>query len=80
MSYLQPKALNYNSSFFPDCMDQAEGLDTGLNGVNVKYKSHNDVVIETPVKEHVGGMTLKISTPTERNTLPIYIPFLCVIK
>ena len=54
MSYLQPKALNYNSSFFPDCTDQAEGLDTGLNGVNVKYKSHNDVVIETSVKECVG--------------------------
>lgn len=37
-----------------------------VNGVNVKYKSHKDVV--TLVKECVGEVTLEITTPTEGNT------------
>ena len=37
-----------------------------VNGVNVKYKSHNDVV--TLVKECMAEVTLEITTPTEGNT------------
>ena len=37
-----------------------------MNGVNVKYKSHNDVV--TLVKECMGKVTLEITTPAEGNT------------
>ena len=37
-----------------------------INGVNVKYKSHDEVV--TLVKECREKVTLEISTPAEGNT------------